>query len=224
MPLLLSALRCFCNTLLYVAITSLRCALPLLNIALLRFSIAEQHDTRLYFSIAKQNLSSPCLYLTIIDCASPLQHVAIRCHHFTKPCWTLPLLFSTMPNQTMPIHNNTLQDRYHAELRLAFPALCHTSPLLNIALLHSSLAMQVNSLLFSTEQYHDITIPVSAMPLRHLTLQFPHKTEPNCSMPLPNYALLCHSDTTLSLCHSWRFRASTEHRSTLPLLCVTAPH
>ena len=63
----------------------------------------------------------------------PLLLSALRCRHFTKPCWALPLLFSTMPNQTMPIHNNTLQDRYHAELHLAFPSLCHTSLFLSNA-------------------------------------------------------------------------------------------
>ena len=102
-----------------------------------------------------------CQNSTIPDSTLPLQYLAILCHcfHSTRLCFAIPrprltILFRALPT---PCKTATM--------------LNYTSPFRHFAILHSSLAMQVNSLLFTTEQYHDITIPVSAMPLQHLTFQ-----------------------------------------------------
>ena len=80
------------------------------------------------FSIAKQNLSSPCLYLTIIDCTMPLLS-----QHETVPRHTSPTLNNTIPCFAKTVRYTTLLCLYQTILDFAFPSLCHTSLFLSNA-------------------------------------------------------------------------------------------
>lgn len=187
-------------------------------LSLLNKPLLVQYFTALHLTVTLSRLSLPyhCntwLYVayTLLRCAFPKQYDTQLCHHYTShcfayamlfssnlryaiatQCFTLPTLYLTEPYSAVTSLSHAGRCQYTTTPCKTFTMLNYASPFRHFAILHSSLAMQVNSLLFSTEQY-----PCCA------------STSPHFSMPLLNYALQCHSDTTLSLCHSGRFRTST---------------
>ena len=140
----------------------------------------------------------------MLDVANAQQHLARP-----LPCWITRRL-------SLAKHSLTSLCLYRA---VRYPSLLSR----HFAIPHSSLAMQVNSFLFSTEQYHDITILVSAMPLQHLTLQFLCLTLLCPTSPLRYSSLQHHSATTLRFTKPLPFRAiqnlyGTVLNNALPLL------